>query len=172
VWCILSNLVCLTERVNVPALRQCPSTANACKFEWFSIFMHWNIGQYGVLMNSISGTLPKCWVELSSSCHNSTSSTSVWANGSLDLYPTSRRPGMRTCILYLIFNQYYQKSSLIPWSIKLMCSITLHRSLWEHLVNKRAGQGTHLSKGSSTTLRMVVDVTQITPRLCEMRKCL
>jgi hypothetical protein len=42
---------------------------------------------------------------------------------------------MRTCCsLYLIFNQYYQISSLIPWSIKSMCSITLHRPLWGHLV--------------------------------------
>jgi hypothetical protein len=105
-------------------------------------------------MNSISGMLPKCGVECSSSRHNNTSSTSVWANGSLDLYPASQLPGMRTCcILYLIFNQYYQKSSLIPWSMKSICSITLHQPLWEHLVNRRVGRGTHLSKGSSMTLQ-------------------
>jgi hypothetical protein len=113
----------------------------------------------------------KCWVECSSSCHNNTSSTSVWANGSLDLYLTSGCSVMRTCcILYLTLNQYYQKLSLIPWSIKLICIITLHRPLWEHLVNRRAGRGTHLFKGSSTTLWMVVDITQIIPCLHEMHK--
>jgi hypothetical protein len=122
-------------------------------------------------MNSISGMLPKCWVERSSSYHNNTSSTSIWANGSLDLYPASRRPDMRACcILYLILNEYYQKSSLIPWSIKSICSITLHRPLWEHLVNRRAGRGTHLSNGSSTTLQTVVGITRTIPRLRGMRK--
>jgi hypothetical protein len=133
--------------------------------------MHWNIGQYRVLMNSISCMLPKCWVERSSSRHNNTSSTSVWANGSLDLYRASRCSGTRTCcILYLIFNQYCQKSSLIPWSINSMCSIALHRPLWEHRVNMRVGRGTHLFKVSSITLRMVLDITQTILRLCEMRK--
>jgi hypothetical protein len=122
-------------------------------------------------MNSISGMLPKCWVERSSFCHNNTSSTFVWANGSLDLYPSSRHPSMRTCsILYLILNQYYQKPSLIPWSIKSICSITFHRPLWEHLVNKSADRGTHLSNTSSTTLQTVVDITRTIPHLCEMRK--
>jgi hypothetical protein len=118
-WYLLSKMVRLIARANVPALRQYHSIADASKFEWLSIFMHWNIGQYRVLMNSISGMLPKCQVERSSPSHTNASSTSVWANGSLDLYPASRRWGMRTCcILYLIFNQYYQKPSLIPWSIK------------------------------------------------------
>jgi hypothetical protein len=115
--------------------------------------------------------LPKCRVECSSSYHNYTSSTYVWANGSLDIYPTSRCSGRRTyCILYLTLNQYYQKPSLIPWSVKFICSITLHRPLWENLVNRRAGRGNHLSKGSSTTLWTVVDITQTIPHLCEMRK--
>jgi hypothetical protein len=122
-------------------------------------------------MNYISGMFPKCWAERSSSCHNNTSSTFIWANGSLELYPTSRRPSTRTsCILYLILNQYCQKPFLIPWSIKSMCSITLHRQLWEHLVNWRAGRGTHLSKGSSSTLRTIVDITRTILRLHEMRK--
>jgi hypothetical protein len=51
-----------------------------------------------------------------------------------------------------------------------MCSITLHRPLWEHLVNRRAGRGTHLSKGTSMTLWMVVDITPTIPRLCEIHK--
>jgi hypothetical protein len=85
--------------------------------------------------------------------------------------PASRHPGMRICcILYLIFNQYYQKLALIPWSIKSMCSITLHRPLWEHLVNGRVGRRTHLFKGSSTTLQTVVDITWTIPRLRDMRK--
>jgi hypothetical protein len=93
-----------------------------------------NIRQYEVLMNSILGMLPKCRVERSSSRHNNTSSTFIWVNDSLDLYPASRCPSMRTCrILYLILNQYYQKPSLIPWSITSICSITLHRPLWELL---------------------------------------
>jgi hypothetical protein len=122
-------------------------------------------------MNFIAGMLPKWWVECSSSSHINTSSTSIWANGSLDLYPTPRHPGMRTCcILYLILNKYYQKLSLIPWSIKSICSITLHRPLWEHLVNRRVGRETHLPKGSLMTLRTVVNITWITPRLREMRK--
>jgi hypothetical protein len=118
-WCLLSKMVHLTARANVLPLRQHHSTADVGKFEWLSIFMHWNIGQYRVLMNSISCMLPKCWVERSSSGHINASSTSVWANGSLDLYPASRRSSTRTCyILYVILNQYYQKPSLIPWSIK------------------------------------------------------
>jgi hypothetical protein len=116
------------------------------------LYFHSNIGQYGVLMNSISGMLPKCQVECSISGHNNTSSISVWANGSLDLYPTSRRSGMRTCcILYLTLNQYYHNNLL-------------------YLVNWRAGWGTHLSKGSSMALRMVVEITPTIPRLYEMCK--
>jgi hypothetical protein len=48
-----------------------------------------------------------------------------------------------------------------------MYSITLHRLLWEHLVKRRAGRGTHLFKGSSTTLWMVVEITPIILRLHE-----
>jgi hypothetical protein len=122
-------------------------------------------------MNSISGILPKCWVERSGSRHNNTSSTSIGANGSLDLYPASQCSSMRTCcILYLILKQYYQKLFLIPWSITSICSIRLHRPLWEHLVNRRVGRGTHSSKGSSVTLWSVVDVTRIIPHHCEMCK--
>jgi hypothetical protein len=116
---LLSKLVHLVARANVPALCQGRSTADVGKFEWLSIFMHWNIGQYGVPTNSISGMLRKCRVERSCSRHTNASCTSIWSSGSLGLYPTSRHSGTRTCcILYLISNQYYQKSSLIPWSFK------------------------------------------------------
>jgi hypothetical protein len=37
-------------------------------------------------------------------------------------------------------------------------------------VNRRVGWGTHLSKGSSMTIRMVVDITPTIPRLREMHK--
>jgi hypothetical protein len=122
-------------------------------------------------MNSISGMHLKCWVECSSSRHNNTSSTSICANGSLDLYLTSRCSGMITCfILYLTLNPYYQKLSLIPWSIKSICSVTHHRRLWEHLVNRRVGRGNHLSKDSLMTLQMVVDITRTIRRPREMRK--
>jgi hypothetical protein len=78
---------------------------------------------------------------------------------------------MRTCcILYLTLNQYYHKPSLIPWLIKTICSITLHWPLWKHLVNRRAGRGTHLSKGTSMTLWTIVGITRTILRLCEMRK--
>jgi hypothetical protein len=87
-------------------------------------------------------------------------SNSAWVNGSLDLYPTSRCLGMRSYyILYLILNQYYQKSFLITGIITSNCSIKLHRPLWEHLVNRGADQGTHLFKDSSTSLRTIVNIT-------------
>jgi hypothetical protein len=139
--------------------RECPTTTptsfnNRCRYVWVILHYHWNIGQYWVLMNSISGMFPKCSLERSIFCYNNTSSTTVWANGSLDRYPASWRPDIRTCyILYLILNQYYQKPSLIPWSITSICSITLHRLLWEHLVNRRVSRGTYLSKDSSMLWR-------------------
>jgi hypothetical protein len=37
-------------------------------------------------------------------------------------------------------------------------------------VNRRAGRGTHLSKGSSTIIQMIVDITPIISCLCEMSK--
>jgi hypothetical protein len=54
--------------------------------------------------------------------------------------------------------------------IQIMCSIIFHRPLWEHLVNRRAGQETHLSKGSSTTIQTVVDITPTIPHHREMLK--
>jgi hypothetical protein len=53
---------------------------------------------------------------------------------------------------------------------QIMSSITLHRPLWEHLVNRSTGHGTYLSKGSSMTIRTVVDITLTILRLREMRK--
>jgi hypothetical protein len=122
-------------------------------------------------MNSISGMLPKCWVEHSSSSHNKFSSTSVWANGSSDFTPPPDAQVWELVIFYILYSiNIVKKPSLIPWLIKSMCSITLHQPVWEHLVNRRAGWGTHFSKGSSTTLRMVVDITWAIPCLHEMRK--
>jgi hypothetical protein len=139
---------------------KCPSTISTsfnsrCKFEWLSIFMHWNIGQYRVLTNSISSMLLKCQIEHSSSSHTNASSTSVWANDSLDLYLTS--PYLFTLryenLLYFI--SYIQSilSKTVSYTLvnQIMCSTTLHRPLCEHLVNRRVGRGTHLSKGSSMT---------------------
>jgi hypothetical protein len=164
-------MVCLTARANVPALRHRRPTADAGKFESLSIFMHWNIGQYKVLTNSISDMLPKCRVERSGSSHNNASSTAVWANGSLDLYPAL--PTLRyENLLYFIFYIQSILSKIISYTLvnQIMCTITLHRPLWEHLGNRRAGRGTHLSKGSSTTVRAVVDITPTISHLHEMRK--
>jgi hypothetical protein len=89
------------------------------------------------------------------------------------LGPLSRLPMLRYENL-LYFISYIQSISLKPISYTLvnqiMCSITLHRPLWEHLGNRRVGQGTHLSKGSSMTIWMVVDITPTISYLREMRK--
>jgi hypothetical protein len=133
--------------------------------------MHWNIGQYGVLTNSISSDmLPKFQVEYLSSGHNNISSISIWANGSLDLYPASRRLGTRTYCILSYIRSILSKPISYTLVNQIMCSVTLHRPLWEHLVNRRAGRRTHLSKGSSTTIWTVVDITPTILCLREMRK--
>jgi hypothetical protein len=74
-------------------------------------------------------------------------------------------------VFYIFYSiNIIKKPSLIPWSIKLMCSIALHQPLWERLVNRRVGRGTHLSKDSSTILRAIVDITRTILCLRKMHK--
>jgi hypothetical protein len=93
---------------------------------------------------------------------------SQWLLGPLPRLPTLRYENLMYFISYI---------QLILWKMisytmvnQIMCSITLHRPLWEYLVNMRAGWGTQLSKGSSMTILTVVDITPTIPRLREMRK--
>jgi hypothetical protein len=89
------------------------------------------------------------------------------------LGPLSHLPKLRYENL-LYFISYIQSilSKTVSYTLvnQIMCSITLHRPLWEHLVNRRASWGTHLSKGFSTTIRTLVDITTTIPCLREMRK--
>jgi hypothetical protein len=93
------------------------------------------------------------------------SSTSISANGSLDLYSVRYEN-----LLY--FRSYIQSilSKTVSYTLvnQIMCSITLRRPLWEHLGNWSVGQGIHLSKGSSMIIRMMVDITPTISRLHEM----
>jgi hypothetical protein len=73
-------------------------------------------------------------------------------------------------VFYILYSINIIKTVSYTLVNKIMCSITLHRPLWEHLENRRAGQGTHLSKGSSTTIRTVVDITATISHLREMHK--
>jgi hypothetical protein len=100
--------------------------------------------------------------------HASYIGLSQWLHGALPCLPTPRYENL------LYFISYIQSilSKTVSYTLvnKIMCSITLHRPLWEHLENRRAGQGTHLSKGSSTTIRTVVDITPTISHLREMHK--
>jgi hypothetical protein len=93
---------------------------------------------------------------------------SQWLLGPLPRLPTLRYENLLYFISYI--QSMLSKTIFYIFVNQIMCSITLHRPLWEHLVNRRVGQGTYLSKGSSMTIRMVVDITPTIPRLREMGK--
>jgi hypothetical protein len=74
--------------------------------------------------------------------------------------------------MYFISDIQSILSKIVSYNLvnQIMSSITLHRPLWEDLLNRRTIRGTHLSKGSSTTIQMEVDITPTIPSLREMGK--
>jgi hypothetical protein len=163
-------MVYLTTRANVLALCQHRSTIDVGKFEWLSIFMHWNIGQYRVLMNSISSMLPKCRLNVQVPAIPMPPPPPFEPMAPWTFTPPPNAQ-VRELVIFLTYIQ-----SILPKTVsytlvnQIMCSITLHQPLWEHLRNRRAGRGTHLSKGSSMTIRTIVGITPIISRLREMCK--
>jgi hypothetical protein len=93
---------------------------------------------------------------------------SQWLLGPLPCLPMLRYENL------LYFISYIQSilSKTVSYTLvnQIMCSITLHRPLWEDLGNRREGRGTHFSKGSSMTIRMVVDITPTISHLHVMCK--
>jgi hypothetical protein len=96
-------------------------------------------------MNSISDMIPKCRIERSSSCYNNTSSTSVLANDSLDLYPVPT-PGYENLLYFISYTQSILSKIVSYTLVNHIHLLTLHRPLWEH-GEQEGGSGNSFVQG-------------------------